>query len=55
MLQATTNVTIAGAGLYSWFANYDQSVCVDAQNCQQRLFNNQGANEQFYMFNLVTM
>lgn len=37
------------------FDNYDQSVCVDAQNCQQRLVNNQGANNQLYMFNLITM
>ncbi|KAK6075617.1 LysM domain-containing protein [Seiridium cupressi] len=55
MIQATTNLTIAGAGLYSWFDNYDQSVCVDAQNCQQRLINNQGANDQLYIWNLVTI
>ncbi|KAI1295256.1 exo-1,3-beta-D-glucanase [Xylaria venustula] len=55
IIQATTNLTIAGAGLYSWFDNYDQSVCVDAQNCQQRLLNNQGYNDQLYVFNLVTI
>ncbi|EON98175.1 hypothetical protein UCRPA7_6324 [Phaeoacremonium minimum UCRPA7] len=55
MIYATQNLTIAGAGLYSWFDNYDQSVCVDAQNCQQRLLNNQGANDQLYFFNLVTI
>jgi len=50
----TTNLTIAGAGLYSWFDNYGQA-CVDSQNCQQRLVNNQGGNDQLYLFNLVTM
>jgi glucan 1,3-beta-glucosidase len=55
MIFETTNLTIAGAGFYSWFRNYDQSVCVDAQNCQQRLLDNQGSNDQLYIFNLVTM
>jgi glucan 1,3-beta-glucosidase len=55
MIFETTNLTIAGAGLYSWYDNYDQSVCVDAQNCQQRLVDNQGSNNQLYIFNLVTM
>ncbi|KAK6223391.1 hypothetical protein LQW54_000509 [Pestalotiopsis sp. IQ-011] len=54
-IYSTTNLTISGAGLYSWFDNYDQSVCVDAQNCQQRLVNNQGANNQLYMFNMITI
>lgn len=55
MAKSVENATIAGAGLYSWFDAYDQSVCVDAQNCQQRLFNDQGDNGEFWVFNLVTI
>src|SRR5438552_2966597 len=55
MLSGTTNFTIAGAGLYSWFDAYDQSVCVDAQNCQQRLVEDQGNNVDLWFWNLVTI
>ncbi|KAF2153724.1 glycoside hydrolase family 55 protein [Myriangium duriaei CBS 260.36] len=51
----TTNLTIAGAGLYSWFDNYDQSVCVDKQNCQQRIFLDTGDNDALVLTNLVTI
>jgi hypothetical protein len=52
LVQEVGNLTIAGAGLYSWFDAYDQSMCVDAQNCQQRLFNDQGGNGGFWLWNL---
>jgi glucan 1,3-beta-glucosidase len=55
MVQGVTNLTVAGAGLYSWFDAYDQKTCVDAQNCQQRLINDQGDNSGFYLWNLVTI
>ena len=55
MVSGVTNLTVAGAGLYSWFDAYDQAVCVDAQNCQQRLINDQGYNFGFYLWNLVTI
>lgn len=55
MIEETTNLTIAGAGLYSWFANYDQDVCVDAQDCQQRLVYNGGSNGGLYFWNLITI
>lgn len=55
MVQEVDNLTIAGAGLYSWFDAYDQSVCVDGQNCQQRLFNDGGGNGAFWLWNLVTI
>lgn len=55
MFNQVSNVTIAGAGLYSWFDAYDQSVCVDAQNCQQRLIFDQGGNGELWIFNLVTI
>lgn len=47
--------TIAGAGLYSWLDAYDQSVCVDAQNGQQRLVEDQGNNVGLWFWNLVTI
>lgn len=55
IVNSVNNLTIAGAGLYSWFNAYDQSVCVDAQNCQQRIFNDQDKNGAFWLFNLVTI
>lgn len=55
MFNQVSNVTVAGAGLYSWFDAYDQSVCVDAQNCQQRLIFDQGDNGGLWIFNLVTI
>jgi len=55
IIQGAANLTIAGAGLYSWFDNYDQSVCVDAQNCQQRLLDDGGSNSGLYIWNLITV
>jgi hypothetical protein len=40
--------------LYSWFDNYVQP-CVDTQNCKQRIFLNNGVNERFRLFNLITI
>ncbi|KAJ4361597.1 hypothetical protein N0V95_001758 [Ascochyta clinopodiicola] len=54
LMQSSSNVTIAGAGLYSWFENYGQS-CVDTQNCQQRLVYDDGNNGGFYLWNLITI
>ena len=54
MLAENVNLTIAGAGLYSWFKNYIET-CVDSQNCQQRLINDAGDNEALYLWNLVTI
>ncbi|OBT89627.1 hypothetical protein VE02_01780 [Pseudogymnoascus sp. 03VT05] len=51
-----TGVTIAGAGLYSWFDNLDQGeACVDSQDCQQRLIMLEGGNTGFSIFNLITI
>jgi hypothetical protein len=55
IIQGAANLTIAGAGLYSWFDNYDQSVCVDAQNCQQRLLDDGGSNSGLYIWNIITV
>ncbi|KAI8061631.1 beta-1-3-glucanase [Gongronella butleri] len=48
----SSNVYIYGAGLYSFFNNYDQ-LCLDPENCQQSLVQ-LGANDQFYLYNLNT-
>ena len=38
IIQTSTNIFINGAGLYSWFQNYNET-CVNTANCQQRLIN----------------
>jgi glucan 1,3-beta-glucosidase len=54
IMEDNVNLTIAGAGLYSWFDNYLQT-CVDTQNCQQRLINDAGGNSGLYLWNLITI
>ena len=54
MAQNSTNLTIAGAGLYSWFGSYIQS-CVDTQNCQQRILYDDGSNNGLTLYNLITI
>ncbi|KFY91677.1 hypothetical protein V498_05365 [Pseudogymnoascus sp. VKM F-4517 (FW-2822)] len=56
MVKDTTDLTIAGAGLYSWFDNLDPGqTCVGAQNCQQRLVKVDSGNTAFSIFNLITI
>lgn len=38
IVQSSENIFINGAGLYSWFQNYDET-CVNTVDCQQRLIN----------------
>ncbi|KAK7957344.1 glycan 1-3-beta-glucosidase precursor [Apiospora aurea] len=47
------NVTVHGAGLYSFFNNYDQD-CVDTHNCQERILEVQGS-VSIVVFNLFTV
>ncbi|KAK5157149.1 hypothetical protein LTS14_004667 [Recurvomyces mirabilis] len=54
IVDSVTNLSIASAGLYSWFDNYVQP-CVDTQDCQQRIFLNNGDNAGFRLFNLITI
>ena len=54
MMQSSTHLTIAGAGLYSWFDAYLEE-CVDTQSCQQRLVYDDGYNGGLYLWNLVTI
>lgn len=51
----SSNITIAGAGLYTWFSNYVQSLCVDGQNCQQTQVQVKNANGGVYIYNLITI
>lgn len=54
IMNKNTNLTIAGAGLYSWYDNYVET-CVDTQNCQQRMVLDQGENQGLYVWNLITI
>ncbi|RDW56893.1 pectin lyase fold factor [Coleophoma crateriformis] len=54
IMEDNTNLTIAGAGLYSWYDNYLET-CVDTQNCQQRLVLDSGGNSGLYWWNLITI
>ncbi|KAK4860839.1 hypothetical protein LT330_004570 [Penicillium expansum] len=54
IINENTNLTIAGAGLYSWYDNYLET-CVDTQNCQQRMVLDQGENQGLYIWNLITI
>lgn len=50
---ASSNIVVGGAGLYSWFQNYDKS-CVNSQNCQDGILSTV-YNTNFWMYNLVTI
>jgi glucan 1,3-beta-glucosidase len=50
---SSDNIQITGAGLYSWFQDYDEA-CVDTQNCQQRLTSTTN-NGAIYLFNVYTI
>ncbi|KAH8803500.1 pectate lyase superfamily protein-domain-containing protein [Xylogone sp. PMI_703] len=46
-------VTIAGAGLYSWFIDYNEA-CVDSQGCQEQIVYTYG-NSGLQVYNLITI
>ncbi|KAH8645953.1 beta-1,3-glucanase, partial [Tricladium varicosporioides] len=48
-----TNVVIGGAGLYSWFQNYNQN-CLATQNCQNGIVSTV-INNGFWFYNLITI
>jgi hypothetical protein len=48
------NITISGAGLYSWFQSYNEA-CVNTQNCQLSLVEFQNPNGNVFLRNLVTI
>ncbi|KAK3175380.1 hypothetical protein K4F52_010314, partial [Lecanicillium sp. MT-2017a] len=50
----SSNITIAGAGLYSWFSTYDQA-CVDTQDCQSAMVEIQKPLGGIHIWNLITI
>ena len=54
IIEGSSNIFIAGAGIYSWFSTYSQT-CIDTQACQKALMflNSNGANVRVQ--NLITI
>jgi glucan 1,3-beta-glucosidase len=52
-IAASSNIQIAGAGLYSWFQDHNQA-CVDTQNCQQSLVSTYLSSD-IWLYNLITI
>jgi hypothetical protein len=50
---SSTNITIHGAGLYSFFQDYFQD-CLDTNSCQERILQVKGSS-QVAIFNLFTV
>jgi hypothetical protein len=48
----SSTVYVLGAGLYSWFSNYDQT-CVNKENCQKRGFEVEQSGD-IWIYNLCT-
>jgi hypothetical protein len=53
-LVKSSDISIAGAGLYSWFQTYDQT-CVDTRNCQKSLVYLEQNGPGIYLQNVVTI
>ncbi|CAK7219086.1 hypothetical protein SCUCBS95973_003705 [Sporothrix curviconia] len=53
VIRNSENVHIAGAGLYSWYSNYDEA-CVDTLNCQDTMVLME-KNQNATFHNLVTI
>ncbi|KAH8648707.1 pectate lyase superfamily protein-domain-containing protein [Xylariales sp. PMI_506] len=51
---SSSNITVAGAGLYSWFQTYSQT-CVDTQNCQISLVEMVDNSGNIHFWNLITI
>lgn len=49
------NVHIVGAGLYSWFFNSYEQVCIEKMSCQTRLVNIDFSSSSLYIYNLFTV
>ncbi|PGH08809.1 hypothetical protein AJ80_07768 [Polytolypa hystricis UAMH7299] len=50
----SSDIVIAGAGLYSWFQTYTQP-CIDAINCQKSLMDLQDNHGGIRIYNLITI
>ncbi|KAK6507623.1 hypothetical protein TWF481_006049 [Arthrobotrys musiformis] len=47
------SIFIYGAGMYSWFYNYDQPVCLPGEHCQDRLFET-SYSENIWIYDIYT-
>ncbi|KAK3342556.1 pectate lyase superfamily protein-domain-containing protein [Neurospora tetraspora] len=47
-------IRVYGAGLYSFFDNYDQTTCIPGRNCQTEIFSLEGTND-VSVYNLNTV
>lgn len=54
VMESSSDITIAGAGLYSWFQNYAQT-CVDSQNCQKALVYLKDNHDGVRIWNIITI
>ncbi|PGH12173.1 hypothetical protein AJ79_04468 [Helicocarpus griseus UAMH5409] len=50
----SSQIYIAGAGLYSWFTTYTQE-CIGTRNCQNSLIQLEGNGAQVRIYNLITI
>lgn len=53
-IRRSSDITIYGAGLYSWYQDYDEA-CVGTQSCQSSLVQIEYSFEDVVLFNLVTI
>lgn len=49
----SNNIYVLGAGLYSWFQDYQQTICLAAEDCQDRVFGIEQSSN-IWVYNLVT-
>lgn len=54
IIDGSADITISGAGLYSWFRNYAQT-CVDTQDCQKALTYLKNNKDGIHIYNMITI
>ena len=52
---SSKGVRVYGAGLYSFFNNYEQEQCIANRNCQRNIFSLEGAGNDVSVYNLNTV
>ncbi|WEW59950.1 hypothetical protein PRK78_005432 [Emydomyces testavorans] len=53
-IKNSSQISVHGAGLYSWFSNYKQD-CLQTVSCQDRMVKLEGNHGNVRMYNLVTI
>ncbi|KAK4454905.1 glucan 1,3-beta-glucosidase GLUC78 precursor, partial [Podospora aff. communis PSN243] len=51
----SSDIVIAGAGLYSWFSSYAQQPCISELACQNSMVEINNVGQGVYIWNLVTI